>query len=188
MKTKWHHSLIFGSAIGGLLPATPLFAADMGPGGYVGAGYGIIDVNDSDFDDDDTSGKLYVGGKFGKYIGVEASVNDFGEEGGNIARWELDGKTLSLVGYLPFNDRFALFAKAGSLWWDADIEVLNVEADFDGRENFGGLGVQFNFTDVFSMRAEYERYKVDLEADEVGVDVDSESDVNVASLGVQFNF
>lgn len=100
----------------------------------------------------------------------------------------MDGKTLAIVGFLPVNDRFGFFIKAGNLWWDADVTFMDLEEDFDGSERFGGIGGLFNFTDMFSMRAEYERYDVELEEDEIGVDVDSDSKVNVASLGLQFNF
>lgn len=188
MKITWYRSLIIGSAMCGALMSTNVLADNMKPGAYIGGGYGMVDVNDSEFEDDDVSKKLYVGGKLGPYFGIEGGLHDFGEASNQFASWELDGKTLAVVGFLPFNESFSLFAKAGNLWWDADVSLLGLKGDFDGSEMFGGVGVQLNFTENFAIRAEYERYKVELEADEIGMDVDSDSKVNIASLGAQFNF
>lgn len=188
MKNIWHHSIVLAGVLFGSIFTANAVADYVGPGAYIGAGYGLIDVNDSDFEDDDATKKLYFGGKFGRYVGVEAGVHDYGEASSELASWELDGKTLAIVGFLPFNESFSLFAKAGNLWWDADVSVLGIDGDFDGSEVFGGVGAQFSFNKNFALRAEYERYKVELEDDEIGFDVDSDSKVNVASLGAQFNF
>lgn|SRR3990167_9926855 len=159
------------------------------PSGYIGGAYGWEKLQDSDFEDDVNSKKLYFGGKFNSYIGIEASVNDYGEAENDIYKAELDGKTLALMGYMPLTDSFELFIKGGMLWWDADIEVLDVlEDEFDGEEPFFGAGMQFNFSKALSMRVEYERYDVDLTEDEVGIDVRGETNADVASVGLQFNF
>lgn len=85
MKTTWHRSLVFGCVVCGSLVAVNVMAEDFQPHGYVGAAVGRVDVNDSEFEDDDTSEKVYVGGKFGRYVGIEASVNDFGESSNAIS-------------------------------------------------------------------------------------------------------
>lgn len=185
---NWRNVRIAGSMLFSSMLCTNTNAENFEPAGYVGAAYGMIDVNSSEFEDDDTVGKIYLGGKFGRFIGIEGSINDFGEASNDLSSWELDGKALALVGHLPFNDRFGLFAKVGKLWWEADVSVLGFDVDLDGTEQFAGVGAQFNFTDFFSMRVEYERYDIEFEDDEIGVDVDSDSKVNVASLGLQFNF
>lgn len=193
MKKTLQHAIVIGSLITGSALSTAAVADIMyEPSGYIGAGLGRVDVNDSDFEDEDTSAKVYLGGKFGPYLGVEASVNDFGDSSTDVSEWELNGTTLALVGFLPFNERVALFLKLGNLWWEADASLAGADDDFDGSERFGGIGAQFNFTDNFAMRLEYERYKVEIDEDELGlgglVDIDAESDVNVASAGLQFNF
>src|SRR5689334_1512396 len=103
MQTKRQHTIVAGSVLcGTLLAAAPVFAFDPAgydPAGYIGAGYGRIDVNDSDFDDKDDSKKAYLGFKFNKYIGIEGSVNDFGESSRGAFSWDLKVKTLSLVGF-----------------------------------------------------------------------------------------
>ncbi len=193
MNNSWKRVIAIGCVICGL-GVSSLVLADMmyEPSGYIGAAAGRIDVNDSDFEDDDMSGKIYLGGKFGPYLGVEASANDFGDSSTSVSEWELDGATLALVGFLPLNERFGFFAKIGNLWWDADARFMGVGDDFDGSERFGGVGAQFNFNDNFSLRLEYERYKVEIDEDELnvgpGVDIDVDSRVNVASAGLQFNF
>lgn len=193
MKNTWQRAMVIGSIIGGASISSAALADMMyKPSGYIGAAVGRVDVNESDFDDNDTSAKVYLGGKFGPYLGVEASANDFGESSTDVSEWELNGTTLALVGFLPLNERFGFFLKAGNLWWEADASLAGADDDFDGSERFGGVGAQFNFNDNFSMRLEYERYKVEIDEDELGlgfgIDVDADAKVNVASAGLQFNF
>jgi OmpA-OmpF porin, OOP family len=158
------------------------------PGIYIGAAYGMASVDGEEFDDDTQVLKAFVGGKFNDYIGVELAANDYGEAEGRGYKTELTGYTAALVGYLPMGDRFDLFAKIGNLWWKNDFTVLGYSDDITGDELFFGLGGQFNFSENFALRLEWERYEVDLTSDEIGFDLDTTYDVDVASLGVAFTF
>lgn len=159
------------------------------PGMYLGGAYGQSRVDDSDFEDDNEALKVFVGGKFNDYIGLELAGNDYGESENNIYSSDLTGLTLALMVYLPLTDSFELFVKGGQLWWEADTEVFGTYDDtLDGEETFYGVGMNFNFTDTLSLRVEMERYKVELSQSEIGVGVDGSSDVDVASVGLLFNF
>lgn len=160
-------------------PLTPL---------YAGAEYGLGRVNDSDFEDEDSAVKIFVGGKFNPYIGLEGAYNDFGKSENNGNSSEVTGSTLALMGIWPVSDNFELFVKGGQLWWRDKINVLAFEDTVTGNENFYGLGANFYVNEMWSVRAEWERYEVKLTDDEVGVDIDGTSTLDVASVGVAVNF
>jgi len=159
------------------------------PGMYVGGAYGQSRVDDSDFDDNNPAYKIFVGGKFNDYIGLELAGNDFGEAESGIYSSDLTGVTLALMVYLPLTDSFELFVKGGQLWWENDVKILNTYNDkLDGEELFYGVGMNFKFTDTLSLRVELERYKVELSQNEIGVGVDGSFNVDVASVGLLLNF
>ena len=142
-----------------------------------------------EFHDELNSNSGVSGGKLNDCLGIEASVNDYGKLKNDIYTADLDGKTLTLVGFLPLTDSFELFIKGGRLWWDADVTVLNtLDHSYSGTEPVYGAGMQFNFSQAVSIRVEYERYDIDLTEDEVGVDVNGDSKADVASVGLQVNF
>ncbi len=163
------------------------------PGFYVGGAYGQNSVNDSDFDDKNPAIKIFAGGKFNDYIGLEAAINDYGEAERTGYSAELSGNTLAVVGFLPIMDCCELFIKGGQLWWKDKVEVLDTFSDtLNGNESFYGVGADFNLSESKSssiaLRLEMERYKVELSQNEIGADVDGSSDVDVASVSVLFNF
>jgi OmpA-OmpF porin, OOP family len=156
---------------------------------YLGAGYGVSRVDQSDFDDDDTAMKIFFGAKLNRYFGLEAAVNDYGDTNDNGYSSELRGYTLAAVGFLPLTEKFDLFAKGGRLWWRDEVSYLDAfDETLSGSENFYGAGVNFNFGDSFSLRLEIERYKVKLSDKEIGVALDRTYNVDVAGVGVIVNF
>lgn len=156
---------------------------------YLGGAIGWGRVDGSDFDDDDPVYKIFAGGKFTDYFGVEIAAHDFGEARDSGYKSELSGYSAAVAGYLPLGDNFELFAKIGNMWWRDKVTVLNTFRDtIDGDEIFYGLGGNFNFNESLSLRLEIERYKVDLSEDEIGVDLDDTYNVDVASVGLLFNF
>lgn len=175
-----------------VISAGALVAADSAsaqPGLYAGGAYGQSRVNDSDFDDENTAMKIMVGGKFNRFLGLELAGNDYGESSGVGYESELKGITFAAVGYLPLGDSFELFVKGGNLWWEHNLELFNTFDDtIDGNEFFYGAGVNFNFTPMFALRAEMERYEFDLADDDAIINIDGKGTVDVVSLGVLFNF
>jgi opacity protein-like surface antigen len=195
---KLHKFLVPAVAVAGLAASGASFAQNA-PGatpwqgdfwGYLGAS-----VGESKFDNEcgrtdifacdhrDTAWKLYAGGKFNPYWGLEAGYTDFGTvqaSGGETKAWAAG---LSLVGNLPI-DRFDIFGKVGGLYGRT-----NVHADpttlFDTGHKSGwgwtyGVGADWNITKTVAVRLDYDRYKLDF--------VDGRQDLDMASAGVQFRF
>jgi hypothetical protein len=187
MKQKATHVALVLAVGSGMAFAASNTFADAGM--YVGASYGETRVNDSDFNGNNPTAKIFLGGKFNPYIGVEGAVNEYGKTGHPGYSSKLKGNTLALVGYLPLSDTFELFIKGGRLWWHDDVTVLNTfDGSASGNDNFYGVGGNFNFTKTVSLRVEMERYNVDVRNGQVGLNVDGSSHVDVASVGVLFNF
>jgi OOP family OmpA-OmpF porin len=144
-------------------------------GAYVGAGAAQVDLNDGPIDDDDTGFAAYGGYRFNDHFGLEAQWLD----GAQIAApgTELDLRSVGAyaVGYLPVNDRFDLFAKAGMQRWDTDARSAFIGED-SGTDIGYGLGAQYRFTDQLGLRGEWQRIALE----------DTEADAFLVSLNYAF--
>lgn len=154
---------------------TPVFADN---GFYTGIGVTQAFVDERGLDEDDTGGKIYGGYKFNDYFSIEGSYYDFGNIEDAGRQLEADGVSLAIIGSLPLTQYVSIFAKAGTHDWDAEARGV-----FPGQslrdsdtDAFYGAGVQYNFTDSITVRAEVERYEVE------------ELDFDAATIGIQFNF
>jgi hypothetical protein len=159
---------------------------------YVGAAYGLVDVDgDEDFDRDDNAVSVYAGAQFNQYISVEGGYVDFGEYGNDTFNTEVDGFTLGLKAGLPINEYVTVFAKGGQLWWDADINASSATENTDGDDLFYGVGASFAVSEGWDVLLEYTRFDLEFERDEIGIlsSIDSfDSDVDYASVAVQYTF
>lgn len=135
--------------------------------------------NPSQFETEDKANayKIFGGYSFNPNFGIEASYFDPGTFNFNASllptamlggRASVNGIAFDVVGTWPLQDRFAFFVKAG-------INSARVEQDFTGagagtsfinhsengvNEKFGA-GLQYAFSDTFTLRAELERYRVE---------------------------
>ena len=144
---------------------------------YAGAGLGRSDIDadegGSSFDDTDISWKILGGYRFTDNIALEAAWVDLGDFSDNVyypspgitAKTSIDinGLAVSGVGSLPVGESAAVFGKLGIWSWDSDSSVpaLGVSPDDDGTDVMFGIGGSYSFTNAFSVRAEWERYKAD---------------------------
>ena len=142
---------------------------------YAGIGLGRsdidADVGSSSFDDTDISWKILGGYRFTDNFALEAAWVDLGDfsdnvsYSGGVAKTNIDinGLAVSGVGSLPVGESAAVFGKLGIWSWDSDASVpaLGVSPDDDGTDVMFGLGGSYSFTNAFSVRAEWERYKAD---------------------------
>jgi OOP family OmpA-OmpF porin len=168
-----------------LLAASSKARADI----YVGASVGQSQINDDessfDFDGSDTATKLFGGFSFFKFLGLEASHMDLGNPddsvgGGGEAEIKMSGWDAFVLGNLPLGKHFEIFAKAGLVYWDRDVDFGGTLSGSDhdtGTDGAYGAGAAFKFGDHFAVRVEYEKFKVS--------DLD---DVNLTSAGVVFRF
>jgi outer membrane immunogenic protein len=165
---KWIIAML---SLGLSLAAAPAFA-DEEKGLYLGAGVGQFslgidnfqDITGDDFDEEDTSFKVFGGWRFGGFLAAELAYIDFGgpEDTVNIlgtpvdAQVEISGFAPYLVGTLELGI-FELFAKVGYYFYDIDAEAGGVEADSVSDEDLvygAGLGVVL--FDHLDARLEYE--------------------------------
>ena len=134
----------------------------------------------SDFDADDSSYKLFAGWRFSglKWLGIEGQYSDFGEFDdtvtGTPVATESTGLSVYAVGSIKVW-RLDLFAKAGVVWWDNEVNAGG-GSDEDGTDPAYGLGAAFRITERIWIRGEYEILEVD------------DADVDVASLGIDIRF
>ena len=179
-----------GIALIGTLAVSPAMAEDA----YLGLSAGESQLDDvcddienavgaaADCDDTDTAGKVFGGWKLTDWFGLEASYVDLGEAEvevlGTSAGIEADGFGLSAVGFLPLNENFDLFAKAGAYNWDVETTGTSALAagldDDSGTDATYGVGARLGLNENVALRAELERYEIE------------DYDVDVASVGIEF--
>lgn len=162
-------------------------------GFYVGGSIGTaeVDYSDSDpdfedveidFNDDDSAYKVFAGYNFGILplldLAVEGSYVDFGKMEDDIedvaASIELDALTLSGVVGVTLGP-VGLFAKAGMVSWDGDVEAFSESDSESGTDPMYGVGAKLQFGSL-AVRAEYEWYDLD------------EIEVDYYSVGLAYTF
>ena len=159
----------------------------------VGAGPVSITDNNSD-----TAYKLFGGYQFNKNFALEGGYFNLGKFGytatvpapgtlsGNI---KLQGLNLDAVGILPITEKFSAFGRLGVQYAQAKdsfagtgaVTVTNPNPSKNATNYKAGVGVQYDFTQSFGMRAEAERYRID---DAVG----NKGDINMYSVGLIYRF
>jgi len=174
-----------------LLAATIMIpvTANADDGFYVGAGIGSgaleIDLGDPqlpNFDESDTGFKVFGGYNWqlsAVSLGLELAYTDFGNPTMNVQGeslgvaidglnvWGLAGITLGPVD---------LYAKIGSLEWEATFSAVGVSQSVDGSDTGYGVGLRFN-AGSFQIRGEYELFEIE-----------SGADLTMLSVGVAYMF
>ena len=125
------------------------------------------------------------GWQFNDYFALEGGYHNFGafEQSGVLdgepvnVRLKADGFTLGATATLPIGEKFAIFGRGGSFFWDGDAEINNItQARPEDTNLYLGAGASFALSERFSLLADFTRYELD----------DTESDVG--SLGFTFSF
>jgi OmpA-OmpF porin, OOP family len=178
----------------------PAFAQDAGF--FVGGSVGQSDIDDEittglidsgTVDGKDTAFKIFGGYMFNRHFGVEAAYIDLGEvsysgtffgapvTGGTV---ELTAFNVSVLGNFPVNEQFSVFGKIGLFSWEAEANDttggIPFSADDDGTDVSFGVGVAYNFTRNFGLRAEYELFKIESQSED--------ADVGLISIGAVWRF
>lgn len=131
--------------------------------------------------DDSLSATRFAGGyRFNRFVALEVATVDLGDESfavlGNRVSVSGDGEEIAIVGYLPVSQRFSLGAVAGMMWWEAEVQVPGVRADFSENDGFLGVTAKFDANDRFGIVARVVKYRLD------------ELDTLYGSIGLRFNF
>jgi OOP family OmpA-OmpF porin len=141
--------------------------------------------------------KLFGGYRFNRHFALEGGFFDLDEVGftartsppGSLTgKMALQGVNLDPVFIWPLNRKLSALARIGVNYAEADTTYTatgSVSAPPDREKRTAnykfGAGLQYDFSEPFSMRAEVERYRID---DAVGND----GDMDLFSLGLIYHF
>ncbi len=164
---------------------------------YVGAYYGLADVEvrssdafDQVIDGDENALSYEVGYRFHRNVGVEAGYHDLSKVDGSILpcaegvpcsevaiRGKFAGLTLAVVPRFEVAGRVGIFAKAGLVTWDTNIDdpgdALDVAVDdLDRGDTIFGFGVDVRIITGLSGVAKWE----------------SMGDIELVSVGLRLTF
>jgi OOP family OmpA-OmpF porin len=167
------------------LATIPLSAHATDNGLYLGGGAGVynLDINDTDFDDNATVGKIFAGYRLHPNLAIEADYQKLFEADDDIlglkTEVDADAWTVALRPTLPLTDFVDLYAKVGYTWYDVKTKasllgVSTTDSESDSDFSWGG-GVDFNFGNL-SLRGEFSRIEV------------NDADLNLLTAGVMFRF
>ena len=140
-------------------------------------------------DGKDSAFKLFGGYRFHPNFAAELAYVNLGEltysgtffatpvTGGSV---KANGLNMSAVGILPLTNEFSLFGKLGLFAWEAKASDTTGGVPFsataDGADVSFGIGASYDFTKQFSVRAEWELFKLE------------NADASLVSVGVLFRF
>jgi len=164
--------------------AAPAVFAQKTSGFYVNGGVGGMKAGDlskfceetltpagvpvTECDEKSVAWKATGGYQFIRYFGVEVGYYDFGKAkiktgtGGEI-KYKAHGPYAGIVATAPLIDRLSVIARGGVLYWrtklDADAAAGIASQSENGFTAAWGVGLEYMFTNMFGMRAEYERFQ-----------------------------
>jgi opacity protein-like surface antigen len=182
------------AVLGLTLGASPAFAQMQSPmnksfWGHVGVSGGESKFRTEcsslfDCDRKDTAWKVYGGGSFNDWLGMELGYTDFGKiraSGGDTDAWAANA---SLTAGVPIGDRFSVFAKGGALYGRTDVQASAASLIETGHKTgWGwtyGAGAALGITPAVQLRVDWDRYKLDFAG--------GRRDVDMLSAGVQMRF
>ncbi len=150
----------------------------------------------------DTAWKAYGGFAFTDYVAVEAGYVDLGKVvtrfGATVPPTQIDAILSDTYSVHPYQgdgwfgaavlswpvspDRFFVVARAGIFAWESDVDVRvisggtgNVSGTESGTDGMYGFGLEWRFSEQWSVTADWERYKFNEWLD-------------VPSIGIKFAF
>lgn len=163
-----------------------------------------FDLQSSSLDDSDTGFGATLGYQVNENFAAELSYVDLGDvsyqasnEQANPANESVTldtsaaGPVFSLLGILPVGERWDLYGRAGLALMDSEGEATATAGDVTDRISDStnrsnmilGAGVQYDVSDRFGLRLEWDRY-FDVGSEEIV----GESDIDLFSLGLRYNF
>ena len=137
------------------------------------------EVTRSNVDDGASPWSAFVGYRFMKYVAVELGYIDLGnadytgivsdglDTAGRVkAQWEASGWPVSVLGIWPINNEWEVFGRVGLFMGDVKLKAKAVDGNGDmlvrgnasnnSNEFIGGAGVNFNFLEKWTARAEWQ--------------------------------
>ncbi len=156
--------------------------------GYAGLNIGrsSYDIDCSGFtcDKNGDSAKLYAGGRFNDWLGLEVGYVDLGKADFAGGKIQARGLNLSLVGAIPVGQNSSVFGKVGTTAGHTDISGT-AAGPANGTENGWGLsygvGGQIGLTPNWALRLDADRYRFKFAGD-------IHKDVDAFTVGAQYTF
>ena len=161
MKNKGWLAAILGAAA--IVLSSGALAQQGTQGWYVGADIGNAEVAD----EDDTALRFLGGYQFNRNLAAEVAYSRLLDKNGV----EATALELTAVGSFPIANQFSVFGKIGF----ANVEVDTPAGSDDKTELTFGVGVQYDLSRNFGLRAQWQRY-------------DTEEEVDVMSIGFIWKF
>lgn len=161
--------------------------------GYVGLHWGQSDFDDvrcsSFYSCDDTGDKafkVYTGGMFNDFFGLELGYLNTGSVDRSGGRTRAHGANVSVIAQMPLGQVAGIYAKAGMTYAWTRTSTGPLAVDVNGGKDSGagpsyGAGLRFNATPNWALVLEWERHEMRFAGD-------SKRDVSLTTLGVQYRF
>jgi OOP family OmpA-OmpF porin len=136
----------------------------------------------SNCDDKDTAWKAFVGYQVNRWLAVEGTYMDLGEYTATVTipgfaavntTTDASSWNIAALASVPLGP-VSLFGKLGYARTENEATVNNVRFGEDGGEAIYGVGVKWDMTRNWALRAEWERL--------------NKSEIDLLSVGVQFRF
>lgn len=86
-----------------------------------------------------------------------------------LTQADLTAYSLSVIGSIPFTDRFDVFGRVGIASWDVPFRGISSAFDASGEDLLYGAGLRWSMDDHWKVSAEYE--KIELGVDTAGIGV-----------------
>ena len=127
-------------------------------------------------DDKDTGFKIYGGGKFRDWLGLELSVIDFGKGQFNGAEERARGANVSALIGVPLGANSSIFAKGGATYMRAELAGAKV----NGWEPSVGAGAAIGINRNWQVRLDWDRTKFEVP--------NGKDRVDMVSAGLQYRY
>ena len=138
--------------------------------------------------------RMRLGYKYSPYFSVESEFVDFGRPGSTLfaspanlaSAFRSTGFGVDTVATMPWRS-FSFYGRLGAYRGEARSELASystslIDGPMRGTRWHYGLGVRYDFTKAFGVRAELERYSP------LGTPLASDTDTDSITLGVSWRF
>jgi OmpA-OmpF porin, OOP family len=145
---------------------------------YFGANIGQSKYDaDNTSDDKDTGFKIYGGGKFRDWLGLEVAYMNFGKaQLGGGGEEKAQGLNVQAVVGLPLGANSSIFAKGGAAYTRTTI----IGAHVNGWEPSFGAGAAIGLNRNWQVRVDWDRVKFEVPS--------GKDNVDLVSAGLQFRY
>ena len=138
-------------------------------GFYIGGAAHVVNAEYEGADDTDSTTSLTLGYTFidSNFLILSAELSRYDLGSFSDGGFDIDSEAVSVgaMAALPLGPFIELYAKLGV----ASVEVEINGDDFDGDENYRGVGLGFDFFDTVDLFVEYLEFDNEIESDLLGI-------------------